>query len=194
MAQEVPWSLLAGVRAYALPFYQEPHRAYHTAVHVRELLLGLGRRGVLSPALALAVWGHDLVYEPGATDNEQRSAELFDAWLASRGAPDDLREQVRDLILVTRHVAPAFTHEEALLVDADLSILGASPEAFGVYDAAIRREYAHVPECRYRHGRLAVLRGFLERETLYLTPEYADLDAPARRNLRAAIAALENSR
>lgn len=194
MTQSGPWFLLAGVRAYALPFYQEPQRAYHTATHVRELLLGLGQRGVLSPALALAVWGHDLVYEPSATDNEQRSADLFDIWLASRGAPDTLREQVRDLILVTRHVAPAFTHEEALLVDADLSILGASPERFAAYHAAIRQEYAHVPECRYRHGRLAVLRGFLERETLYLTPEYADLDAQARRNLRAAIETLESSR
>ncbi|ACO44902.1 phosphohydrolase [Deinococcus deserti] len=189
-----PWSFLAEVRTYALPFYQEPHRAYHTAAHVRDMLLGLGRRGVLSPALALGVWGHDLVYEPRATDNEQRSAELFDAWLWSRGAPDSLREQIRDLILVTQHVAPAFTREEALMVDADLSILGASPQAFAAYHAAIRKEYAHVPECRYRHGRLAVLRGFLERETLYLTSEFAALDAPARRNLRAAIEALENSR
>ena len=55
------------------------------------------------------------------------------------------------------------------------------------YDRAIRAEYAHVPDGAYRAGRSGVLRGFLSRERLFLTPEFAALDAPARLNLRRAL-------
>lgn len=182
-----PAALLSAAEAFALPFYGAPERAYHNTAHVRQMLAALATRGVLTPALALAVWGHDLVYDPRAADNEARSAEVFGAWLAAQGADPALREQVTALILATRHTDPPHTREEALLVDADLSILGASTSAFDAYDRAIRQEYAHVPWPLYREGRRRVLEGFLERGILYHTPEFALLDAPARLNLRRAL-------
>ncbi|MFC4426829.1 phosphohydrolase [Deinococcus navajonensis] len=187
------WALAQQARGFALPFYAQPERAYHNAAHVRDLLLALGTRGVLNPELALAVWGHDLIYDPQASDNEARSADEFDRWLTAQGAPEGLRTQVRTLILVTRHVAAPEGRDAALLADADLAILGAKPAHFANYDAAIRREYAHVPECRYRQGRLGVLRQFLARERLFATPEFEALEHQARQNLRAAISALEGA-
>ncbi|MFC4640452.1 phosphohydrolase [Deinococcus hohokamensis] len=185
------WALTQQARLFALPFYAEPHRAYHNAAHVRDLLVALGTRGVLSPVLALAVWGHDLIYDPRSGDNEARSAQVFDQWLAAHSAPDAARAQVQDLILATRHVAEPEGRDAALLVDADLSILGAEPARFAAYDGAIRREYAHVPDEPYRQGRLGVLQAFLRRERLFTTPEFAALEAPARANLHRAVAALE---
>lgn len=180
------WRYLQGVRAYALPIYQGAQgnaRAYHNDWHVRTMLVALAERGVLTPALALAVWGHDLVYDPRADDNEERSAEVFDHWLASQGAGVPLREQVRALILATKHTTPPQNREEALLIDADLSILGADAEAFEAYEAGIRQEYSHVPAPLYKLGRRKVMKGFLKRPQIFSTPEFAELEASARANL-----------
>ncbi len=186
----VEGELLAKAEAFALIHYLEAGRAYHNAAHVRAMLDALESRGVLTPALALAVWGHDLIYDARAGDNEERSASTFDGWLASQHAPADLRKEIHALILATKHAAPPATRAEALLVDADLAILGASAADFAAYDAAIRQEYAHVPALLYRMGRKKVLRGFLNRERIYTTPEFAGLEAQARWNLTGAVGRL----
>lgn len=184
-------TLLARAEAFARPFYAEPGRAYHTAGHVEAVLGALASRGVLTPSLALAAWGHDLIYDPRAGDNEARSAAVFGEWLAAEGADAALIREVQALILATRHTAPPSTREGALLADADLSILGADPATFAAYDRAIRQEYSFVSEEAYRTGRSQVLRGFLDRECIYTTPEFAELEAPARANLRQALRELE---
>ncbi|WP_216321220.1 HD domain-containing protein [Deinococcus aestuarii] len=183
--------LLLAAEAFALPFYTEPHRAYHNADHVRAMLDALASRGLLTPVLSLAAWGHDLVYDPRAEGNEERSAEVFGGWLREQGAPPELEADVRTLILATRHVAPPTTRNEALLVDADLSILGADSQTFAAYDAAIRQEYSFVPEEAYRSGRARVLRSFLDRERIFSTSEFAGLELQARTNLTATLEHLQ---
>ncbi|GAA5513208.1 hypothetical protein Dcar01_01934 [Deinococcus carri] len=184
-------ALLAAAEAFALPRYTQPWRAYHNAEHVRAVLQALASREVLTPALALAAWGHDLIYDPRAPDNEARSAEVFGGWLEAQGADAALVREVTALILATRHTSPPETRAEALLADADLGILGAEAPAFAVYDRAIRQEYAFVPDVEYRRGRARVLRGFLERERIYTTSEFAALEERARANLTAALGRLE---
>lgn len=183
-AMSLPPTLLAAARAYAAPFYDVPQRAYHNLRHVEQMLTALQERGVLTPEFELAVWGHDLIYDARAKDNEERSAAQFGAWLAGQGVDEGTRARVRALILATKHAAPPQTREQMLLVDADLSILGAPEAQFDAYHAAIRREYAHVPAPLYALGRRKVLRGFLEREHIFTTPEFAALEAQARANLR----------
>ena len=81
----------------------------------------------------------------------------------------------------------------ARLADRDLDRLlrrrGRQDAAtFAWYDAAIRVEYAAVPEEVWRERRPRVLGTFLARERLYLTDHFhARYDAPARANLRRAI-------
>jgi predicted metal-dependent HD superfamily phosphohydrolase len=182
--------LILAAEAFAVPRYREPHRAYHDEAHIRAVLGALAERGVLTVELALAAWGHDLVYDPTAHDNEEKSAEAFDRWLAGHGAGTAMRERVGALILATRHAAPPTDREEALLVDADLSVLGASEPVFDAYDRAIRLEYGHVPEAAYRLGRAKVLQSILDRTRIFKTPEFASLEAPARRNLARALTKL----
>jgi predicted metal-dependent HD superfamily phosphohydrolase len=80
------------------------------------------------------------------------------------------------------------------MVSIDLSILGAEPEAYAAYAKAIREEYAHVPEDVYRFGRARVLRTFLDAAVLFPDPAFAAaLEAAARRNLAAEIAALTSA-
>ncbi|ULH15266.1 phosphohydrolase [Deinococcus sp. KNUC1210] len=182
--------LLAAAQAYCTPFYMQPERAYHNLTHIQNMLSALETRRVLTSALALAVWGHDLIYDPQRHDNEEQSADIFDDWLSTASTPSELRQEVRALILATRHTSPPSTRPEALLIDADLSILGAPALAFWQYERAIRQEYGFVAWPAYRTGRTAVLQGFLSRDRIYSTPEFAELEAGARVNLEAALARL----
>lgn len=181
----------AVVRAYA-----EPHRHYHTGEHIaRTLGLFDGvRERLRRPAEAeLAVWLHDVVYDPQAADNEERSADLAEAMLVAGGAAAAV-PAVRALIIATRHAEPSEEHDARYVVDADLSILGAPPAEFDRYEGQVRREYAHVPEAEWRERRPRVLRAFLDRARIYATPEFAHWETPARTNLARSLLRLEAPR
>jgi predicted metal-dependent HD superfamily phosphohydrolase len=63
---------------------------------------------------------------------------------------------------------------------------------FDGYEAAVRKEYAWVPEAAWIAGRSAVLRSFLNRPFIYLSEEFRDrFEAQARENIRRSLAALE---
>lgn len=196
------WEGLGGVDGPAavrelLARYEEPWRAYHTREHLAECLEWLEPR--LSEAarpdeLLIALAWHDAVYQPRCDDNEAASAQLAECRLAAAGVAADCRERIAALILATRHEAEPAPGDAAMLVDADLSILGSSPPRYEVYAGQIRREYAFVPEAAYRRGRAEVLRGFLARPCLYATPGgRATLEAPARRNLKRELDGLLSS-
>ncbi len=182
------------LHAAVLARYAEPHRAYHTGEHIaRTLTLLDGVRGRLDrpDESELAVWLHDLVYDPRATDNEARSADLAAAWLAEGGADLARGERVRALILATRHAAPPTEHDACYVVDADLSILGAAPTDFDRYEIQVRAEYRFRSETEWRTGRAALLRRFLDHPKLFATSEFAVFETPARANLARSIARLE---
>lgn len=132
------------------------------------------------------------MYVPGRPDNEAASAELARAALSAGGVPEQVQERVGDMILATRHSAAPLGRDARLLADIDLSILGADPYRFGIYDRAIRREYHALSDAEYRAGRAAVLRGFLAWPSVFRTERFRDrFEAAARANITAALAALE---
>jgi predicted metal-dependent HD superfamily phosphohydrolase len=187
-------SEVAPLHAAVLARYAEPHRAYHTGEHIaRTLTLFDGVRARLNEPdeAELAVWLHDLVYDPQAADNEARSAEIAAGWLASGGAESPRIERVRALIMATRHAAAPEGDDARYVVDADLSILGAPPAEFDRYETQVRREYAFRSEAEWRTGRARLLRTFLTRPRLFLTPEFARFEGPARDNLARSIGRLE---
>jgi predicted metal-dependent HD superfamily phosphohydrolase len=161
----------------------EPHRHYHDRRHIAAMLAAIppGRE---SRELIAAIWLHDVVYDPRAGDNEERSAEQARRDLA---VSDIDAGRVAALILGTKHHR-ADMEEQQLLNDLDLGILGASPDAYARYAADIRREYAHVAEEAYRAGRARVLRGFLELPAIYGGADFRHLEEPARANLAGEIA------
>jgi predicted metal-dependent HD superfamily phosphohydrolase len=177
--------------------YAEPHRAYHTLDHIAALLELLevhGRDATDRDALELAILFHDIVYDPARTDNEAASAELARERLAALGFPEATTTKVARYILATQHgtsTEAAADTDLALLLDLDLSVLAAEPEAYLAYAQAIRREYAQYQDEVYRPGRRRVLKGFLARERIYLTDRLRALwEAPARANLAGEIAAV----
>lgn len=182
--------------------YAEPPRAYHTLDHIADCLGHFDAVRDLATwpaAVELAIWFHDAIYDPQRSDNETRSAELAEATLralagdrpapaAQNPAGSGLPPAVGRLIRLTSHDAAQLTGDGALLCDIDLAILGAAPAAFDAYDAAIRREYAWVPEDIFRRERARVLAGFLARPTIYHTRRFIrSLEERARANLNIAI-------
>jgi predicted metal-dependent HD superfamily phosphohydrolase len=169
--------------------YSAPGRHYHTLDHLAAMLALLPDP---PPALALAVWFHDAVYDTHAADNEERSGAVADEALRTLSASQEVRDETRRLILLTkRHVTSADDRDGRRLLDADLAILGAPADEYDRYAAAIRREYAWVADEDYRRGRRRVLEQFLSRERLYFTDEMHERrESEARANLRREVAAL----
>ena len=88
------------------------------------------------------------------------------------------------LVLATRHTASPGSPDEQLLVDIDLSILGASESRFAEYERQIREEYSFVPEVVFRTKRRAILQSFITRPQIYRTQHFAGvLEQQARVNL-----------
>ena len=179
--------------------YQEPGRYYHNLDHVAEVLKVVGRLGDLAanlPAVQLAAWFHDAVYDSRARDNEERSAELAAEVLRPLSVPEPTVSAVQTLIRATAHAgAEPADADAAVLLDADLSILGASEARYARYAEDVRREYAWVDEAAYRAGRARVLEGFLRRPRIYHTERmHAAGEEAARHNLRTEIAALAAGR
>lgn len=174
--------------------HSEPHRHYHTLEHVGEVLRVVGRlKG--GPAVQLAVWFHDAVYDPKAKDNEAKSAELAEQELTALGLSAEVVQHVADLVRSTAHFnGRSFSGPDFdIMHDADLAILGASEARYARYAADVRKEYACVPDADYRAGRRKVLEAFLARERIYRTEVmFAEGESAARRNMQAEVAKLAN--
>ena len=178
--------------------YSAPTRHYHTLQHIENLLNRLEPLPLRdAPVVLLAVWFHDVVYEALRSDNERRSAAQALAFLRETSLEPARQQRVAYLIERTAdHTLPQPPDDEDLLLflDADLSILGASEGDYQTYAAQVRREYRLVPDMLYRPGRRKVLARLLAAPVLFRTPAMrAELDAAARRNLAAEIAALDRA-
>lgn len=171
--------------------YSEPHRAYHTLQHLDECLEALARERSHAgrPAeIALALWFHDAIYDVRRHDNEARSADWARQALLAAGVADDAARRVHALVMATRHDAQPEGADAQLLVDIDLSILGAPAARFAEYERQIRIEYAHVPSEVFEPRRREILGRFLARDPIYLTESIrTTLEAQARLNLQQAI-------
>jgi predicted metal-dependent HD superfamily phosphohydrolase len=175
--------------------YAEPHRAYHTQQHLEECYKQFQQAHDLAGnpgAVQLALWFHDAIYDTRSSDNEDQSAAWAVRVLAGVGAPTTLQELVSDMIVATKHNAVPDSHDAALTVDIDLSILGASATRFDEYETQIRHEYAWVPEEAFQEARATILRAFLARPRIYSTAFFHDsLEVQARVNLQRSIARLK---
>lgn len=151
--------------------YGEQCRAYHNLRHLADCLQLLDEYAVLATdpvAVEFAIWFHDIVCDPRAADNEERSAAIAAEFLSTT----PYAAMVADFIMATKHGASALTGDAALICDIDLRILGRSPAEYAAYAEAIRQEYAWVPLAKYAEGRSRVLNGFLDRPALFTHAEF----------------------
>lgn len=137
----------------------------------------------------LAAWFHDAVYRPDRSENEERSAAQAERALPEAGlSQDDTAEVARLVRLTVTHDPHEGDTNGEVLCDADLAVLAGDPEEYAAYAAAVREEYAFVPDDAFRTGRAQVLRQLLELPRLFRTPYGAkEWEARARENLTAEL-------
>jgi predicted metal-dependent HD superfamily phosphohydrolase len=178
--------------------WSEPQRRYHTVRHLAAVLaavdaLAAGGTAADTDVVRLAAWFHDAVYAPDRSENEERSARLAERVLRELGVPEPVRARTARLVRLTVDHDPAPGDADGeLLCDADLAVLGGSPQEYASYAAAVREEYAFVPDDAFRAGRAAVLRQLLALPALFRTPAaVSGYEARARANMAAELAALD---
>ncbi len=177
-----------------LAAWAEPQRRYHTLQHLGECLALFDRYRQLAeqPAeVELALWFHDAVYDVRGKDNEARSAAWAQADLKAAGVGAAAIARIAGHIMATCHAALPVGMDQQLLVDIDLSILGAPKPRFLAYEEQVRAEYAWVPGFLFRRKRREILKEFLARQPIYNTPSIREeLESRARENLAYSMAAL----
>lgn len=171
--------------------YTQPERCFHNLSHLEQIIHALTPLQSLAEdwdTLLFAVFYHDVVYDVVAyvtdNNNEDKSAEVAAAALASIGYLSEKIERCKSHILATKKHALSEDSDTNLLTDADLSILGQPWDEYDVYRKNIRLEYGIYPDGVFRAGRLKVLQHFLQMDRLYKTePFHQQLEAQSEKNL-----------
>ena len=194
LAWPLPGARDLGARLVAA--YAHPERRYHDTRHLADVLERvheMSAQGVEFDRMAvvLAAWFHDGVYD-GRPDAEQRSAAWAAEALPTLVEPAVVDEVVRLVLLTEEHRPADDDANGCALCDADLAILAAGPERYAQYTAAVREEYADLPDEAFTAGRAGVLRGLLAKPRLFQTGYgRATWEETARANVARELATLE---
>ncbi len=177
-------------------YYREDHRYYHTPQHVQHCLnqVDLAKYELdNADAVELAIWFHDVIYDPQANDNEWQSTEWFRR-CADGVLPIELIEQVVRLILITRHKDPPTQDDERFIVDVDLSGFALPWEEFIQESDTVRKEYAHQSERDYAKRQIPFLQSLLNRKSIYSTGFFQHrYEQTARENINRKIKLLQET-
>ena len=183
---EVAWSKVE-------QHYSEPHRVYHDRQHLAHCLeqLDLANGLIEHPQqVEMAIWFHDIINEPGASDNEQRSSDYFRA-LASGTADAQFIDAVVNLILVTTHQSAPVDPDQQFICDIDLASFGCPWECFIRDSEAVKAEFTGTEEEYYR-GKEAFLQSMLAHPRIFLTDFfYARYEEQARDNIDRLLELIE---
>jgi pantetheine-phosphate adenylyltransferase len=179
-----------------LSTYLSNDRHYHDIHHI---VMGYDlhqefRDQLENPEQVLWAWTfHDYIKEYFSKVDEGRSAD--EAYKMAKYAllSEDFAHDVRELVLLTKHDKIPTGIDAKFIVDTDLLIFGMPEPVFDRYDIIdIRREFANVPEAKFREGRKTVLERFNSRDKIYSTDFVAEkYEDQARVNLRRAIDRLD---
>ena len=166
--------------------YTEPQRHYHTIQHIAECLdLFYQIKAQLNDPIAveLAIWFHDVIYDPKAPDNEEQSAILMHKYCGNLLASDQI-QKVYDWIIATKKHQASIDQGLNTLLDIDLAILGSSTVRFAEYEQQIQQEYAWVEAQVYKIKRAEVLQYFYQMQPIYQTQYFRQrFEDQAKQNL-----------
>lgn len=174
--------------------YSAPKRRYHNLAHLENMVgeLGSARSQIKDfDAILFSVFYHDVVYNAGSGNNEERSAEFAVRRLRLLSADAALTDKVKAQIIATKKHEKSIDLDTNFLLDADLSILGKDWETYRNYAAHIRKEYAVYPDIIYNPGRKKVLGHFLASDEIFKTDAFrSKYESQARKNLEMEAATL----
>lgn len=146
--------------------WREPHRYFHTETHLDQLVHDIEQLyaareigEVDRRQLLMAAFFHDVVYEPTADDNEERSAALF----RQLTKPHADTSTIEQLILDTKTHQP-HTQLSTIFCELDMAIIFRSGfEELLAWEKGIFREYQFADYGAYKAGRTAFLQECVEK-------------------------------
>jgi predicted metal-dependent HD superfamily phosphohydrolase len=167
-------------------------RYYHNLVHIENMLAEL--KGIESDvkdkdALLFSIYYHDIIYNTTKSDNEFKSAMLFQKRI-ERTSFKQIEKCVKQIELTKEHKL-SIDSDANILLDLDLSILGKSKKEYLEYSESIRGEYKMYSDYEYRNGRKKVLIKLLNIPTIYKTDYFKKkYEVIARNNLNLELKSL----
>ncbi len=167
--------------------YSGANRHYHNLFHLDHLAKELQQvKDNIADwdLIVFSVAYHDIIYEIGQADNEEKSADYAGSALAGLLAPSGMKKCKKAILATKNH---QFNNDSDInyFTDADLSVLGVDPGLYMEYSRQIRKEYEAFPDPVYIPGRLKVLERFLHMERIFKTGFFFDkYERQARSNLK----------
>lgn len=162
-------------------------RYYHDMQHVFNCLgefdIVRGRTDYPDEA-EMALWMHDVIYEPEKGGSEYLSAQYAGSALKSMGVSDEKIDRVKKYIMATTHTEPPRNHDCAIVMDCDLATL-----AVGIpreIEESIKKEYAWMKG--YVGARKKFLIELYNRNHIFNSPEFARYNELAKNNVLMCLA------
>jgi predicted metal-dependent HD superfamily phosphohydrolase len=166
--------------------FAEPHRHYHGKAHIEHCLheFDQASSAMENPdAVEMALWFHDVIYAAGASDNEEKSANLFER-LARHALEEPFANEVGSLILDTTHIELPTTSNAKYTVDIDLASFGRPWPEFMADCHALRNEQTTFSHEEYYRKKCAFLNSLLARPHVFSTPHFRErYESAARQNM-----------
>ena len=174
--------------------YSEPHRTYHTMIHIYQLFMLMENHPdelENHTLVELSILFHDIVYDPQKNDNEEQSAilanELIGPYLDAK-TNYELKKMIESTHL---HKPILAASDNQYFLDMDLCILGVSPNIYNGYVRKIRQEYSILPNRKFDEGRKEFLINFLKRPRIFYTEMYYEqFEEQARANMEREVLSL----
>lgn len=167
--------------------YSGKSRHYHNLSHLENMFEEIDSvRNQIEKFdnISFSIFYHDIIYDATSKLNEEKSADVVKERLESLGVNNDKIQNIYEQILATKSHKKSDDEDTNFLLDADLSILGKSDEAYLEYTKQIRKEYSIYPDFLYKPGRKKVLKHFLELENIFKTEYFrGKYEIQARKNI-----------
>lgn len=173
--------------------YQESQRHYHTLHHLADLFRQADQVKHLVKnfgVVAMAIYYHDIIYQPGAADNEEKSAEASTRALRQLGWKErDIREVAAFIRSTKTHQPDTSVLNQAdllLFLDMDLAILGADWDTYRNYASNVIKEFGN--NAMVKWGRKEFMQRFLTQLHIFQSDWFRrKFEAAARQNIAREI-------
>lgn len=171
--------------------YSLKNRHYHNLQHLKTLFEEIDTIKTQIENfnnISFSIFYHDIIYDATSKINEEKSANTAQERLEHLGLNNEDIQKVHEQILTTKSHQKSDKEDTNFLLDADLSILGKSDEAYLEYTKQIRKEYSIYPDFLYKPGRKKVLEHFLDLENIFKTGYFrGKYEIQARKNIESEL-------
>lgn len=146
--------------SYIESFYNSKGRYYHNMNHLDDVLCCLedyNKSNLFNETeyqiLVMTAIYHDIIYNPKAKDNEEKSAQFINDCSCS----EDIKRQVYNLILFTKYQRAPKNDLEEIFMSCDMNVFDKSFTEQLQFEKNIQKEYSWVPLDVYVKNRIKVL-------------------------------------